>query len=99
AWLAWRRRWKLLGVLALVVGPLAARWILRARTAGGIEYTAELWMRDPYDPSAGTIGLLDLFPRIGENLVAYVTTHLPFLLVGRAGGAGLVLAVAVTLLA
>lgn len=99
AWLAWRRRWKLLGVLAVVVGPLAAWWILRARSAGGIDYTGELWMRDPYDPSAGTIGVLELFPRIGENLVAYVTTHLPFLLLGRPGGAGLVLAVAVTLLA
>jgi len=99
AWLAWRRRWRLLGVLTVVVGPLAAWWMLRARTAGGIDYTGELWMRDPYDPSAGTIGLPELFPRIGENLVAYVTTHLPFLLIGRPGGAGMVLAVAVALLA
>lgn len=98
-WLAWRRRWKPLALLAAIAVPLAAWWMLRARTVGGIDYTGELWMRDPYDPSAGTIGLLDLVPRIGANLVAYVTTHLPFLLTGNASAPGLVLSVAVTLLA
>lgn len=98
-WLAWRRRWKQLALLAGIAVPLASWWVLRARSAGGIDYTGELWMRNPYDPAAGTIGVLDLFPRIGENLVAYVTTHLPFLLTGRAGSTGLLLSVAVTMLA
>lgn len=99
AWLAWRRRWLQLGALAAVVVPLGAWWMLRARSAGGVDYAGELWMRNPYDPAAGTIGVLELVPRIGENLVAYVTTHLPFLLAARADGAGLTVAVAVTLLA
>jgi hypothetical protein len=98
-WLAWRRRWTLLGVLTAVTAPLAAWWMIRARSAGGIDYTGELWMRNPYDPAAGTIGVPDLFPRIGENLVAYVTTHLPFLLTARADTLGLIVSVAVTLLA
>ncbi len=99
AWLALRRRWLQLGVLAAVVTPLAAWWMLRARAAGGVDYTGELWMRNPYDPSAGTIGVIDLVPRIGENLLAYVSTHVPTLLVGRQGGVALVASVAVTLLA
>lgn len=98
-WLAWRRRWKQLALLAGVVLPLAALWWLRARSAGGIDYAGELWMRNPYDPSAGTIGVIDLLPRIGENFVAYLTTHLPTLLVGRPATAGVIASVVVTLLA
>lgn len=99
AWLALRRRWLQLGVMAGVIVPLAAWWILRARTAGGVDYTAELWMRNPYNPAEGTIGVLDLLPRIGDNLIAYITTHVPMLLIGRPGGVGLVLSVVVTGLA
>ncbi|MGH7445026.1 MAG: ArnT family glycosyltransferase, partial [Longimicrobiales bacterium] len=99
AWLALRRRWLQLGVMAGVLVPLAAWWILRARSADGVDYTGELWMRNPYNPAEGTIGMLDLLPRIGDNLIAYVTTHVPVLLIGRPGSAGLVLSIVVTLLA
>src|SRR5690606_21554158 len=99
AWLAWRRRWLQAGVLALILAPLALAWWLRARAAGGVDYAGELWMRNPYDPAAGTIGVLELLPRMGENFIAYLTVHMPFLLLGHSGAAAVVLAVLLTALA
>ena len=98
-WMVWRRRRLQLAVMSGVALPLALLWWLRARSAGGVDYAGELWMRNPYEPAAGTIGVLGLLPRIGENFVAYVTTHLPTLLVGQPSTPGLVLSVAVTALA
>lgn len=99
AWLALRRRWLHVGVMAGIIVPLAAWWILRARTAGGVDYAGELWMRNPYNPAEGTIGVLDLLPRMGDNLLAYITTHVPTLLLGRTGAIALVLSLIVTALA
>jgi hypothetical protein len=84
AWLALRRRWTQLGVLAAVILPLAFLWWLRARGQGGVDYVSQFWMVDPYDPSRGRIAPLELLVRAGENMSKYVRIHLPILLSGTA---------------
>jgi hypothetical protein len=91
AWLALRRRWKQLGVLAAVIVPLAFLWWLRARGQGGVDYVSQFWMVDPYNPAHGRIAPLDLFARAGENMSKYVRIHLPILLSGTANAGTIVL--------
>jgi hypothetical protein len=82
-WLAYRRRKNALVVfLAVVVTPIALWW-LRAQLAGHVGYVAPFLGRNPYDPSAGTIGLADLPGRIASNLSLYLARHIPTSLTGR----------------
>lgn len=83
AWLALRRRWQQLAVLAAVLGPLAFLWWLRARTQGGVDYVGQFLFVNPYSPELGRIGLTDLPARIGDNGEKYLRDHLPILLTGR----------------
>lgn len=83
AWLALRRRWQQLAVLAAVLGPLAFLWWLRARTQGGVDYVSQFLFVNPYSPELGRIGLTDLPARIGDNGEKYLRDHLPILLTGR----------------
>ncbi|HEX8695915.1 MAG TPA: hypothetical protein VF746_26095 [Longimicrobium sp.] len=81
AWLAWRRRWRALGVFGAVAGGLALAWWLRGELAGGSGYLSSFWAVDPYTPSKGTIGIAGLFPRMAANGWKYVSGHLPLLTV------------------
>lgn len=99
AWLVWRRRWKQLALLAGVSLPLAFLWWLRAQGAGGIDYVSQFWFVNPYDPSLGRIGPLDLVDRVAENASKYVRIHMPILLTGRTGGFALLLGVLTIVLA
>jgi hypothetical protein len=80
AWLAWRRRWRQLAILAAVVLPLAFLWWLRGHLQGGSEYMQLFWYIDPYRPALGTIGTSELFHRIFANERAYLGSSLPVLL-------------------
>lgn len=88
-WLALHKRWQQLGVLAAVIVPLALLWWLRAQTRSGdglpIDYAAQFWSVDPYNPAAGRIGMGGLIERMRDNGGRYIGTHLPMLLFGRAG--------------
>jgi hypothetical protein len=98
-WLAWRRRWRELGILAATLLPLALLWWLRARSMGGVDYVSQFWWVDPYTPELGRIGFSGLLGRIAENALRYGSAHLPLLLVGRVGGVAVGLGIAVTALA
>jgi hypothetical protein len=91
AWLALRRRWTQVAALAVVLGPLALLWWLRARGLGGVDYVSQFWSVNPYDPSQGRIGMGDLFGRMAENAGKYARLHLPILLTGTSGGASIAL--------
>jgi hypothetical protein len=80
AWLAWRRRWRQLAILAAVIVPLAFLWWLRGKLTGGNVYAQLFWYVDPYRPASGTIGLGQLFHRIFANERAYLGSALPVLL-------------------
>lgn len=82
AWLAWRHRWRALGLFAAVVGPFALAWWVRGRLAGGDAYTGNLWYVDPYTPALGTVTFVGMLQRIARNLVEYTNDHLPYLLIG-----------------
>jgi hypothetical protein len=82
AWLALRRRWKQLAIFAASVLPFLLWWWWRARTKGGVDYVQQFWFVNPYDPSAGRVGVVDLVRRAFENLGDYLTMHFPVLLVG-----------------
>jgi hypothetical protein len=81
-WLAWRRHWRQLAALGLLVGVPAALWWLRGRALGPSGYVSEFWLVDPYVPALGRIGAGDMIVRILENGGRYLGTHLPVLLGG-----------------
>jgi hypothetical protein len=86
AWLAWRRRWTQLAVLAAAVGVPALLWWLRTLQYGPSGYVSEFWLVDPYYPMLGTIGATDMFARMAENIGKYVSIHLPILLAVQLNG-------------
>lgn len=98
-WLALRRRWRQLGVLAAVALPLAAAWYLRARMQGGVDYVSQFWFVNPYSPELGRIDAAGLFGRMVENASKYVRVHLPILLTGTTGALPLVAGLVTTGLA
>jgi hypothetical protein len=67
-WLAWRRLWPQLGVLAAAVGVPALLWWLRTRAHGPTGYVSEFWRIDPYIPALGNVGPTDLLLRMIENV-------------------------------
>jgi hypothetical protein len=89
-WLALRRRWRALVVVAIGLGVPVFLWWLRAHLVGKIEYASEFWMVDPYNPSLGHLGLGGLIARVVGNAKGYVGTYLPGGIVGRGGGVAIV---------
>jgi hypothetical protein len=83
AWLAWRRHWKQLGALLLVIAIPALAWWLRSRAFGPSGYASEFWLIDPYTPAAGRIGIVDIVLRVATNAHKYMAVHLPILLTGQ----------------
>jgi 4-amino-4-deoxy-L-arabinose transferase-like glycosyltransferase len=99
-WLAWRHRWRALGLFAAVVGPFAVAWWIRGRMVGDASYTGHLWYVDPYTPSLGTVTFLGMLSRIGRNIAEYTGDHLPYLLIGsRLSVSAFIVGIAVALLA
>ncbi len=81
---ALRREWRRLAVSAALVAVVAGGWIVYGQMVGGSQgYLNELLMRNPYDPSAGTVGLAGLVERGAVNLWTYVSAVLPGALTGR----------------
>ncbi|HUS14711.1 MAG TPA: hypothetical protein VM536_06790 [Chloroflexia bacterium] len=80
--LAWRRHWR--GALALgaALALLAAPWALfSATTAPNRNYTAALWLRDPYHPELGRVAdASEFLGRFGDRVNLYGTVILPALL-------------------
>ncbi len=85
AWLLWRRRWRALAALVVVLGIPALLWWLRSRATGGVHYLRQLMQVDPYRPALGRVDLHDMLARFADNVVSYATIHLPVLLFGRPG--------------
>jgi hypothetical protein len=80
AWLALRRRWRDLAVLAAVFFPLAFLWWLWGKVNGGPGYLGYLWAVDPYQPHLGTVGFGGMLDRVWLNATRYANMHLPILL-------------------
>ncbi len=98
AWLALERRWRSVVAVGLSLGVPALAWWLRGRGAPA-SYAAEFWLVDPYQPTLGTVGVLDLVPRAVANLGGYVTRHGPAGIVGSGGGGVALLGVTLTVVA
>lgn len=98
-WLVLRKRWRAAAASGAGLGVPMLVWWVRGRGAGVAQYGTEFWMVNPYDPAAGTIGVLGLLPRIGENLSAYVLQHVPAGVVGPGGPALGLLGVALVFVA
>jgi hypothetical protein len=94
-WLAWKRHWRGLALLAGVVLPFAVAWWVRGRMMGGPGYTSFLWYVDPYRPALGTVTFGGMLARIVRNSGEYVGEHIPVLLIG-AGNTALAIAAGVT---
>ena len=91
-WLAMRRRWRPLGVLAGVFLVPAALWQWRSQA----DYISEFWLINPYAPDLGRAGPGDLIARVAGNLWTYMSDYVPAGLTGLDGtwaaGFGVVLA-------
>lgn len=97
-WLAAARRWRALAALAATLGPLLVLWGVRGARLGSPGYLDAFRYVDPYQPSLGTAGPLELLRRIADNAGRYLGTHESVLLLGTPG-AGFVFGAAVTALA
>jgi hypothetical protein len=84
-WLAVRRRWRDLGVLAAAFLPLAIAWWAWGKMNGAPGYTSFLWYIDPYIPSAGTVGVVGMLKRVWINVVRYEGIHFPIVLLWDQG--------------
>jgi hypothetical protein len=60
-----------------VAAGVAGGWALRARQGGEGAYQSEFWMRNPYEPELGTLGVGELPLRVWENLGIYLGGVLP----------------------
>ena len=80
AWLALRRRWRDLGVLAAAFVPVFFLWWLWGKTHGGAGYLGYLWAVDPYQPQLGNTGFEGMLFRVWLNALRYSGIHLPVLL-------------------
>jgi hypothetical protein len=97
AWLLLRRRWRQAAIFAAAAVPAWAAWAYWSAGLGG--YARFSTLRNPYDPSVGTMEAGDFLPRMWENLGIYADRHLPELLVGGHGRVLLPLTVGVVVLA
>ena len=88
AWLALRRRWRELALLAVVIGIPGLLWWARGHAVKGPGYLGAFWLRDHYRPELGTIGVAGLVPRAIENARLYVTGYLPELAITGNRSAG-----------
>ncbi len=99
-WLALGRRWRALAAYVPAAVLPAGLWWLRNR---GVSeegaYLSEFWLVDPYRPELGRAGPTELLARTGENLVGYVTTHVPGGITGLTGPAAGVLGIVLLVLA
>ncbi|MGH7464170.1 MAG: hypothetical protein ACREK1_03280, partial [Longimicrobiales bacterium] len=99
AWLGWRRYWRQLAALLVIVGVPAVAWWLRARAYSTAGYTSEFWLVNPYAPAVGRIGPGDLLQRVVQNGSQYVAEHMPVLLTGGITPGAVLLSIVIVLLA
>ena len=81
-WLAMARRWKALAALAAALAPFLVIWGVRGARLGSTGYLGAFRYVNPYQPSLGTVGPLDLLERIADNGGRYLGTHEGVLLLG-----------------
>ena len=80
AWLALRRRWRDLAVLAAVFLPCFFLWWLWGKLNGGAGYLGYLWLIDPYRPQMGSVGVMEMLARFWMNIKRYGGIHIPVLI-------------------
>lgn len=71
------RRTRKAAVFAVGAAVLVGAWGLRAVRGGEGAYQSEFWLRNPYDPELGTVGMTEMLGRVWENLLLYLTRILP----------------------
>jgi 4-amino-4-deoxy-L-arabinose transferase-like glycosyltransferase len=81
AWLALRRRWRDLAVLAAVFVPCFFLWWLWGKLNGSTGYLGYLWLIDPYRPQLGSVGVAEMLGRVWMNIKRYGGIHIPVLFV------------------
>lgn len=86
AWLARRELGRAAAAGAAAIGALVAWAVYQAWVAPDQPgYLKELVLVDPYDPSAGSVGLAGLVVRAARNLWAYVSGVVPQTAIGAEG--------------
>ena len=81
-WLAIRKQYRAIGIVAALSFPLIFLWWLRGHNVGAGGYLAPFVAVDPYNPARGTVTMLMLVERIVENASVYASRHLARLVFG-----------------
>lgn len=59
------------------VALLLLPWQIRSHNAGGASYTNQLLSKNPYNKAEGPAGITDIFDRIGDNIMRYMSKEIP----------------------
>jgi len=78
------RRWRTLAIFALGLAVLLGPWMIRNHLVRSSHsgYVSQLFMKNPYTPEAGTVGVGDLVARFAENVKIYAGSQVARVLVG-----------------
>lgn len=81
-WLALRRQYRAILIMAAMSAPPIFLWWLRGRTHGAGGYLAPFLSVDPYNPALGKVTLGKMIERVGENASKYGSLHLSRMVFG-----------------
>jgi hypothetical protein len=81
-WLALRKQFRALTIVAVMSAPPIFFWWLRGRAKGAGGYLAPFLSVDPYNPALGQVNAATLLRRIGQNAHYYSSRHLSRLVFG-----------------
>jgi hypothetical protein len=81
-WLAIRKQFKAIGIVAAMSAPPIFLWWLRGRAKGAGGYLAPFLSVDPYNPALGHVNAAALLDRVGQNAHYYSSRHLSRLVFG-----------------
>jgi hypothetical protein len=76
-YLLFRKRFAYLGAYVGGFALLCLPWFLRGRSLNANGYINQLFMKNPYRPEEGMMGLSDFFSRFLENLGRYLGREIP----------------------
>lgn len=76
-YLLFRKRFAYLGAYIGGFVLLCLPWFIRGRSIGGNGYIIQLFMKNPYRPEEGMMGISDFFARFFENLGRYIGKEIP----------------------
>ncbi len=80
---ALRKKWSNLSIFVISVFLGILPWQLRSQALGGNSYIKQFLLKNPYAAEQGAMGWSDLWTRIGNNIVRYISVEIPSAITGQ----------------